>query len=485
MPSLHQLTIAEASKGLRAKTFTSLELAQACLERLRSIDTDIHATLQVLDAQAIEDAKASDARFAAGRPIGPLDGVPVMVKDNMQLRGSRTTAGSKILENYTSPFDATAVAKLKAAGAVILAKTNLDEFAMGSSTETSAYGPTRNPWNTSKIPGGSSGGSAAALSAGMCLGALGSDTGGSIRQPAAMCGVTGFKPTYGRVSRYGLLSMASSLDQIGTFGRTAEDAKLLLDAIEGQDALDSTSAESSRYIPSKMPEGGLKGLRIGLAEEFFAEGMDDEVKARVLEAAEEMKKLGAEIVDVKFPSAAYGLSVYYVIMPCEVSANLSRYDGMRFGLSVPAPTLKETYFETRGQGFGKEVRRRIMLGAHALSSGWYDAYYLQAQKVRAKMKAEFNALMQDVDLLLSPTSPSVAWDIGEKFDDPIAMYLTDIYTVTVNVVGAPAVSVPCGFVRDLPVGLQLIGRHFEDDLVLDAASAYQSATDWHTRRPML
>lgn len=485
MDDLHHLTIAEAAEGLRAKKYTSLELTQACLERLRATESAIHATLQVLDAQAIEDAKASDARFSAGAPIGPLDGIPVAIKDNMQLRGSRTTAGSKILEHYESPFDATAVAKLKAAGAVILAKTNLDEFAMGSSTETSAYGPTRNPWGTTKVPGGSSGGSAAALSAGMCLGALGSDTGGSIRQPAAMCGVTGFKPTYGRVSRYGLLSMASSLDQIGTFGRTAEDAKLLLDAIEGVDPLDSTSAETSRYVTSRVSKNDLKGLRVGLPAEFFADGMDPDVKARVLDAAKELEKLGAEIVDVKFPSAAYGLSVYYVIMPCEVSANLSRYDGMRFGLSVPAPTLKETYFETRGQGFGKEVRRRIMLGAHALSSGWYDAYYLQAQKVRAKMKAEFTALMQDVDLLLSPTSPSVAWEIGEKFDDPIAMYLTDIYTVTVNVVGAPAVSVPCGFVRELPVGLQLIGRHFEDGLVLDVAAAYQASTDWHTRRPML
>ncbi|WKZ29385.1 MAG: Asp-tRNA(Asn)/Glu-tRNA(Gln) amidotransferase subunit GatA [Patescibacteria group bacterium] len=485
MNKLYALTIAEASKGLRAKSFTSLELTGACLERLRAVESQVHATLQVLDAQALQDAKASDRRLAAGEALGPLDGVPVMVKDNMQLLGSRTTAASKILENYESPFDATAVAKLKAAGAVILAKTNLDEFAMGSSTETSAYGVTRNPWNLTKIPGGSSGGSAAALASGMCLGALGSDTGGSIRQPAAMCGVTGFKPTYGRVSRYGLLSMASSLDQIGTFGRTAEDAKLLLEAIEGKDPLDSTSAETSRYVPRKREGDGLKGLRVGLPEEFFSEGMDPEVRERVMTAAKELEKLGAELVDVKFPSAKYGLPVYYVIMPCEVSANLSRYDGMRYGLSVPTPSLKETYFASRGEGFGKEVRRRIMLGAHALSSGWYDAYYLQAQKVRAKMKAEFDALMQDVDLLLSPTAPSVAWDLGEKFEDPIAMYLTDIYTVTVNVVGAPAVSVPCGFVRDMPVGLQLIGRQFEDALVLDAASRYQEVTDWHAKQPML
>ena len=485
MEALHLLTIREASEGLRERRFTSLDLTQACLERMRAVDGQVHAVLETLEASAREAAAASDARRAAGKAVGPLDGIPLMVKDNMQMKGSHTTAGSKILGDYASPFDATAVAKLRAAGAVVLGKANLDEFAMGSSTETSAFGPTRNPWNLAKIPGGSSGGSAAALAAGMCLGALGSDTGGSIRQPAAMCGVTGFKPTYGRVSRYGLLSMASSLDQIGPFARTAEDAALILEAIEGEDPLDSTSASRARYAAPKLPADGLKGLRVGLPKEFFAEGMDDGVRARVMEAAKKLEELGAELVEVSLPSANRGLAVYYVLMPCEVSANLSRYDGMRFGLSTDAPSLKETYFETRGKGFGREVRRRIMLGAHALSSGYYEAYYLQAQKVRAKMKAEFDALMQDVDLLLSPTSPSVAWDLGEKFDDPIAMYLTDIYTVTVNVVGAPAVSVPCGFVRDLPVGLQLIGRQFDDALVLETAKRYQDSTDWHTKRPTL
>jgi aspartyl-tRNA(Asn)/glutamyl-tRNA(Gln) amidotransferase subunit A len=485
MSTLNQLTIREAAAGLREKKFTSLELTEACLERMRAADGQVHAILETLEASAREAAAASDARREAGTTVGPLDGIPLMVKDNMQMKGSHTTAGSKILEDYESPFDATAVARLRSAGAVILGKANLDEFAMGSSTETSAYGPTRNPWSLTKIPGGSSGGSAAALSAGMCLGALGSDTGGSIRQPAAMCGVTGFKPTYGRVSRYGLLSMASSLDQIGPLARTAEDAGMILEAIEGEDPLDSTSASRARYAEARLPAEGLKGLRIGMPKEFFAAGMDEEVRARVMDAAGKLEELGAELVEVEMPSANHGLAVYYVLMPCEVSANLSRYDGMRFGLSVPSNTLKETYFNTRGQGFGREVRRRIMLGAHALSSGYYEAYYLQAQKVRAKMKAEFDALMQDVDLLLSPTSPSVAWDLGEKFDDPIAMYLTDIYTVTVNVVGAPAVSVPCGFVRDLPVGLQLIGRQFDDALVLEAAKRYQGVTDWHEKTPML
>jgi len=485
MDALNLLTIREAADGLREGKFTSLQLTEACLERIRSVDGQVHAVLETLEASAREAAAASDARRTAGEAIGPLDGIPMMVKDNLQMQGSHTTAGSKILEDYESPFDATAVARLKAAGAVILGKANLDEFAMGSSTETSAFGPTRNPWSLTKIPGGSSGGSVAAVAAGMCLGALGSDTGGSIRQPAAMCGVTGFKPTYGRVSRYGLLSMASSLDQIGPIARTAEDAELILEAIEGEDPLDSTSASRTRYAAPKLPSEGLKGLRVGMPREFFSAGMDDGVRERVAEAAKSLEALGAELVEVDLPSAKYGLAVYYVLMPCEVSANLSRYDGMRFGFSADAPTLKETYFATRGQGFGREVRRRIMLGAHALSSGYYEAYYLQAQKVRAKMKAEFDALMNDVDLLLSPTSPSVAWDLGEKFDDPIAMYLTDIYTVTVNVVGAPAVSVPCGFVRDLPVGLQLIGRQFDDALVLEAAKRFQKATDFHEKLPML
>lgn len=485
MQSPRLLTIREAAKGLGDKNFTSLELTEDCLARVRSVDGQVHAVLETLEASAREAAMASDARRTAGTAIGLLDGIPFVVKDNMQMKGSHTTAGSKILEGYVSPFDATAVAKLKAAGAVIIAKSNLDEFAMGSSTETSAYGPTSNPWSLTKIPGGSSGGSAAAMSAGMCLGALGSDTGGSIRQPAAMCGVTGFKPTYGRVSRYGLLSMASSLDQIGPFARTADDIELIMEAIEGEDSLDSTSAARSRYTASKLPVEGLKGLRVGLPKEFFSEGMDDGVRESVMEAARKLEELGAELVEVSLPSAKYGLAVYYVLMPCEVSANLSRYDGMRFGLSVPSASLKETYFNTREQGFGREVRRRILLGAHALSSGYYEEYYLQAQKVRAKMKSEFEALMLDVDLLLSPTSPSVAWDLGEKFDDPVAMYLTDIYTVTVNVVGAPAISVPCGFVRDLPVGLQLIGRQFEDALVIETAKRYQGATDWHEKRPML
>lgn len=483
MPALHDLTLGEAADELRDKTFSSEDLTKACLERIGKVDGDIHALLQRLDDAALEAAAASDARRADGKSLGDLDGVPVIVKDNLLLRGSRATAGSKILENYASPYDATAVKRLKDAGAVILGKANMDEFAMGSSTETSAYGPTKNPWNLAKIPGGSSGGSAAALASGQCLASLGSDTGGSIRQPASMCGVTGFKPTYGRVSRYGLMSMASSLDQIGPLAHSAADARMMLRAIEGQDPLDSTSADAQRYKSHALPAEGLKGLRVGMPSQFFAEGMDEEVRKLTLDAARKLESMGATVVEQDFPSAKLGLPVYYVIMPCEVSANLSRYDGMRFGLSVDAPTLRDTYFETRRQGFGLEVRRRILLGAHALSAGYYDAYYLQAQKARARMKAEFDDLLNDVDVLLSPTSPSVAWDLGEKFDDPIAMYLTDIYTVTANVVGAPAISAPCGLAHGLPVGFQLMGRPFEDDLLLDVIERYQGVTDFHRARP--
>ena len=483
--SLNELSIREAHDGLTSKKFSCLDLTRACLDRIKTADREIHAVLQLTEEEAGRRAAAVDARIADGGAIGPLEGIPMLVKDNMLMRGSRTTAASKILENYESPYDATAVARLKAAGAVILGKTNLDEFAMGSSTETSFFGPTKNPWSLTKVPGGSSGGSAAAVAAGMCLAALGSDTGGSIRQPAALCGGAGFKPTYGRVSRYGLMSMASSLDQIGPLARTVEGAAAVLTAIEGRDPLDSTSAAESRYLDGARPAGDLRGIKIGVPHEYFIEGMDTEVEAVVRTAMKKLEELGAKLVDVKLPSARHALSVYYVLMPCEVSANLARYDGMRFGWSADAPTLKETYERTRGEGFGREVRRRIMLGTYALSSGYYDAYYLQAQKVRTKMKEEFEAVLREVDCLLSPTSPSVAWNLGEKFDDPIAMYLTDVYTVSANVVGAPAVSVPCGFVRGLPVGLQLIGRHFEDRKILDIAARYQSVTDWHVKKPMI
>lgn len=482
--SLNFLSIKEAHEGLAARKFTCVELTKACLGRIELLNKDLNAVLQVTAESALAKASEIDAKIARGEALGSIEGIPVLIKDNIQVRGTRATAGSKMLADYESSFDGTAAKRLIDAGAVVLGKTNLDEFAMGSSTETSYFGPTKNPWNTTKIPGGSSGGSAAAVAAGMCLAALGSDTGGSIRQPAAMCGVTGMKPTYGRVSRYGLMSMASSLDQIGPFARSAEDARIVLDIIEGQDHFDSTSASNERYLDGGVPER-LDGIKIGVPKEYFVGGMDADVEESVRTAMKKFEELGAEMVEVSLPSSQYGLAVYYVLMPCEVSANLARYDGQRYGFSAPAASLKESYLKSRGEGFGSEVRRRIMLGTYALSAGYYDAYYLQAQKVRTIMKKEFDAALSEVDLLISPTAPSVAWNLGEKFDDPIAMYLSDIYTVSVNVVGAPAISVPCGLVRGLPVGLQLIGKAFEDRKVLAAAAMYQKATDWHLKKPMV
>ncbi len=478
---LHFLTIAEAHEGLLSKKFTSADLARACFARIDALNPELNAVVVILRDEAMQQAAAADARYAEGKPLGQLDGIPMLIKDNILSRGVKLQAGSKILDGYVGPYDSTVARKLKEAGAVILGVGNMDEFAMGSSTETSVHGVTRNPWNAEKVPGGSSGGSAAAVAAGMCLAALGSDTGGSIRQPAAMCGVTGLKPTYGRVSRYGLMAMASSLDQIGPITRTVEDAELVLDVIQGRDPLDATSAAETSY--RDRVAGSLKGLRVGVPKEYFVSGMDEEVEKTVRTALAKMEELGAELVEVSLPSTEHALAVYYVLMPCEVSANLARFDGMRFGYSKPGGSLKETYMASRGEGFGKEVRRRIMVGTHALSSGYYEAYYLQAQKVRTKMKREFDDALSAVDCLVSPTSPSVAWNIGEKFDDPIAMYLTDIYTVSVNVVGAPAISVPCGFAHGLPVGLQIIGRTFEDKLIASIAKAYQGATDWHVKRP--
>ena len=481
--ALNFLTIKEAAAGLKSGEFSAVDLTRACLDRIQAVNGEIRAVVEVAEKSAIEEALVSDTRRDAGRALGDLDGIPVLVKDNIQAVGTKTTAGSKILAGYASTYDATVVRKLRAAGAVILGKTNMDEFAMGSSTETSAYGPTHNPWNLAKIPGGSSGGSAAAVASGMCLLALGTDTGGSIRQPASLCGVTGFKPTYGRVSRYGAISIASSLDQIGPITRTAEDAKLALGVLEGQDPLDSTSADAKRYV--WVAPTSLKGVRLGVPKEYFVGGLDEEVERTVKQAMAKFESLGAELVEVSLPSTRHALAVYYVLMPSEVSANLARYDGMRFGYSANAANLHETYLKTRGEGFGAEVRRRILIGTYALSSGYYDAYYLQAQKVRTRMCREFAAALSGVDCLISPTSPSVAWDLGEKFDDPIAMYLSDIYTVSVNVVGAPAVSIPCGLAQNLPVGLQIIGRQFEDDRVLGIARLFQAATDHHAARPMI
>src|SRR5688572_12493631 len=482
---LSRATLTEVVAGFGKQQFSSREVVDACLAVAEKNEKGTHAYVQLFADEARRAADEADTRRRFSLSKSPLDGVPVAVKDNMLLIGSRTTAGSNIIKNYESPYDATVVKRLREAGAIFLGKTNLDEFAMGSSTETSCHGPTRNPWDLRKIPGGSSGGSAVAVAEGSTTIALGSDTGGSIRQPAAMCGVVGLKPTYGRVSRYGLMAMASSLDQIGPVARCVEDTALLLHAIEGRDPMDSTSVEllDGWSLPTVWPES-LKGLRVGMPKEYFVSGMDPDVESSVRAAVKVLEGLGAEIKEVSLPNAGHALAVYYVLMPSEVSANLARFDGIRYGVRKMGDSLEGTYRKSRGEGFGREVRRRIMLGTYALSSGYYDAYYLKALKVRRLIAQDFSNAFQDVDCIVTPTSPMVAWDVGEKADDPLSMYLADIYTVSVNVAGLPAISVPCGLSNGLPVGLQLIGKHFDEKTILTAAKAYETAAGLRaTMRP--
>jgi aspartyl-tRNA(Asn)/glutamyl-tRNA(Gln) amidotransferase subunit A len=469
-------TLKEVKDGLAKKTFSSRDVTDACLAVAEKNAGSTHAYVSILAEGARKAADESDARRAHGAAKSPFDGVPVAIKDNLQLVGSKTTAASEIIRNYESPYDATVVRRLRGAGAVFLGKTNMDEFAMGSSTESSCHGPTKNPWNLAKIPGGSSGGSAVAVAEGSATVALGSDTGGSIRQPAAMCGVVGLKPTYGRVSRYGLAAMASSLDQIGSIGRTVEDVSTLLGLIEGPDPMDSTGVELKKEwaLPTEWPMS-LKGLRVGMPKEYFVSGMNADVEASVRAAIKKMEDLGAVVKEVSLPHAKYALAAYYVLMPSEVSANLARFDGIRYGVRQSGDTLEQTYRQSRGRGFGAEVRRRIMIGTYALSSGYYDAYYLKALKVRRLIARDFDAAFKDVDVIVTPTSPVPAWNLGEKTDDPLSMYLADIFTVSVNVAGLPGISVPCGFADGLPVGLQLIGRHYDEKTLLGAAHAYEQA----------
>ena len=456
-------------------------VAEAFLARIRRVDPRVRAFVCVLEKEALEAADAVDRKIAAGTPVGPLCGVPIALKDNMMLRGAATTCSSRILEGYVAPYDATVVGRLKAADAVILGKTNLDEFAMGSSTENSAFFPTRNPWDLSRVPGGSSGGSAAAVAARMVPLALGSDTGGSIRQPAALCGVVGLKPTYGRVSRYGLVAFASSLDQIGPFAATIEDAALALSVIAGGDPRDSTSADAPAPRAS-LADGGLKGLTVGLPEGWLdAAGVDPRVRTAVERAVETFRELGASIVPVRLPSTKYAVSTYYILAPSEASANLARFDGVRYGHSIErkggdGASLLEVYETSRAEGFGPEVKRRIMLGTYALSSGYYDAFYGKAQRVRTLIKREFDEAFRAVDLIVSPTSPTAAFKLGEKTSDPLQMYLADIYTIPCNIAGGSGISIPCELTDGgLPVGLQLMGRPLEEDRLLAAAKHYESA----------
>ena len=479
-------SIAQLGAALDAKKISATELTRAVIARTKAIESRVHAFNSFDETDALAQATASDARRVAGQARGPLDGIPIALKDVIAVTGQPLTASSKMLANFVSPYDATVTTKLKNAGAVLWGRLNCDEFAMGSSTENSAFGPTGNPWDTTRVPGGSSGGSSAALAAGEAIATLGSDTGGSIRQPAALCGVVGLKPTYGLVSRYGLIAFASSLDQIGPFARTVEDAAIVLGAIAGHDERDSTSFKTE--IPDYRAELEKRTgpWRLGIPKEYFADGLDPEIGAAVEQAIAFYKKLGCEIKEVSLPHTQYCLDTYYVIATAEASSNLARYDGIRYGhRSKNATDIVDLYFQSRAEGFGAEVKRRIILGTYVLSSGYYDAYYLRAQKVRTLIRNDFLAAFRDVDALLTPTSPVPAFKIGEKAD-PLAMYLLDIYTIGVNLAGLPGISVPCGFTKSgLPIGAQIIGQPFREADLLSIAHAYEQAHDWKNKFPTL
>lgn len=468
-------TVIEIRDGVRTGALTSEQIVRECLEKIHREDEKIGAFLETFDDEALARAKEIDSYTAQQKSALAMCGVPVAIKDNMCYLGHISSCGSKMLEKYRGAYSATVVERLLAAGAVIIGRVNMDEFAAGSSTETSFWKKTHNPVDVTKVPGGSSGGSAAAVAAGFVPVALGSDTGGSIRQPASLCGVVGMKPTYGRVSRYGLIAMASSFDQIGPIATTVADVALVLQVIEGQDERDATSIALPGTTAPELLTRSVAGLKIGVPKEYFIDGMDEEVRARVMEAIEKLKELGAEIKEISLPLTSYALPVYYIIQPAEVSSNYERFDGLRYGTRAESPSLKESYLQARGTGFGREVKRRIMLGAYILSAGYYDAYYKKAQAVKTAIYQDLMDVFEHVDVIVTPTSPSVAWNLGERFDDPIAMYLADIFTVTANIAGTPGISVPCGTAHGLPVGLQFLGPYLGDAKVLDAASAFEAA----------
>jgi aspartyl-tRNA(Asn)/glutamyl-tRNA(Gln) amidotransferase subunit A len=480
---MHTQTVSQLGAGLRSGAFSSEELTRGLLDRIRNLDGDLNTLITLTEEEALAAARAADARLGAG-DAGPLVGIPFLHKDIFCAKGVKTSCGSRMLDNFIAPYDATVTEKLAAAGAVMLGKTNMDEFAMGSSNETSFYGPVRNPWDPERVPGGSSGGSAAGVAAGFAPLATGTDTGGSIRQPAALCGITGIKPTYGRVSRFGMIAFASSLDQGGVFARNAEGAGLMLSAMSGFDERDSTCIDRPVEDYRAVLGNALKGLKIGLPREYFGEGLDAGVGAVVQEAIDTFRNLGAEVVDISLPNTALAVPAYYVVAPAECSSNLSRFDGVRFGYRCENPRdLLDLYERSRGEGFGAEVKRRIMVGTYALSAGYYDAYYLKAQQVRQLIRGDFLKAFEQVDLVMGPTSPTTAFRLGEKADDPVTMYLSDIYTIAVNLAGLPGMSIPAGFHDGLPVGLQMIGNYFEEGRLLNAAHQYQQVTDWHTRMP--
>lgn len=459
---LSELTVKDAHEGLRKKQFSAVELTKAVLSEIKKKEKTIQAYITVTEQEALDGARKVDQLITDNQPLAPLSGIPVAVKDVISTQGVQTTAGSKILEGYIPPYDATVVQKLREQNVVIIGKTNCDEFAMGSSTENSAYQKTKNPHDTTRVPGGSSGGSAAAVAANECLLSLGSDTGGSIRQPAALCGVVGLKPTYGRVSRYGLIAMASSLDTIGPIAKTVEDAALALTLIAGHDPLDATTRNVPVPDYTKKLRDGIVGVRVGVPREYFGQGLNTDVRKMVERAIKQLEEQGAKVIEISLPYQEYALAVYYIIVPSEISANMARFDGIRYG-------------KDRAH-FGDEVKRRIMLGTYTLSSGYYDQYYNKAAKVRALIKRDFDEAFQKVDVIIGPTSPTVAWKFGEKVDNPLEMYLSDIYTITANLVGIPGISIPCGQVQGLPVGLQIMGPHFGEEKVLQIAYAYEQAT---------
>jgi aspartyl-tRNA(Asn)/glutamyl-tRNA(Gln) amidotransferase subunit A len=481
---LHQLTISQLAEKLARREVSARQATQACLDQIAKVDGRIHAFISYDAADALAQADAADQAIARGEKK-PLLGVPMGLKDVIAVKGQPLNCGSKILGKFVSPYSATVVEKLQAAGAVVFGRLNMDEFAMGSSTENSAFGVTHNPWDTSRIPGGSSGGSAAAVAADECFATLGTDTGGSIRQPAALCGCVGLKPTYGRVSRYGLVAFASSLDQIGTFAKDVRDTALVMNVIAGQDPRDSTSVPLSVPDYTAALDGNIKGLKLGIAKEYMIGGLNPEINAAVQEAVKQYEKLGAEIVEISLPHTDYAVATYYIVATAEASANLARFDGIRYGQRVDGIDPIDLYCKTRGAGFGAEVKRRIILGAYVLSSGYYDAYYLRAQKVRTLIRRDFLNAFEKVDAIITPTSPTPAFKIGEKADDPLQMYLSDIFTISCNLAGICGISIPCGFTKEpkLPIGLQLLGKPFGEETILKLSHAYEQCTPWHEERP--
>jgi len=484
---LFKLTIHELQDLLRKRKVTSVEVTESFLNRINSVDKKINSYITVAHESALKQANEADDMFKEGRGLQPLLGIPFAVKDLICVEGEKTTCGSKILQNFIPPYNATVIRKLKENGAVLLGKVNMDEFAMGSSNETSYFGPTRNPWNQDCVPGGSSGGSAAAVAADLCAASLGSDTGGSIRQPAGFCGIVGLKPTYGRVSRFGLVAFASSLDQIGPMTKDVKDAALLMNIMCGKDQFDSTSADTSVPDFTKALVNDVKGMKIGIPKEYFVEGLDHGVEKRVNEAIKVYRDLGADCIDISLPHTEYAVAVYYILSSAEASSNLARYDGVKYGFRVDSPKdLMDMYRSTRSEGFGNEVKRRIMLGTYVLSAGYYDAYYLKAQKVRTLIKKDFDDVFKKCDVIISPTTPCKAFKLGEKVDDPIQMYLSDIFTISANLGGVPSISIPCGFTDDgLPVGMQITSKHFDEESVFRTAFSYQQNTEHHLKKPDL